>query len=153
MPSSILDVLTRDVRKGKENSSYKNKRLDKLSLFRRYGAMPRTKPKDPITRSVELMNKFSNVATSVIKLKTPEQIIHQQKMAEKEFMKPILFIHTVIKYPGIYLFKDVHSLYSEHYNVLMKVPDEATEVENGKDSLVGRGAVILLTQLWHKLCL
>lgn len=47
------------------------------------------------------MNKLTNVTTSVIKFKTPEQTMHQQEIAEKGFMKTILSIHAVIKHLGI----------------------------------------------------
>ena len=111
----------RNFREGKEKKTVHTKIGSWISfLFSEDREQCPEKTKYPITRSIEQMKKFSNVTPCVIKFKTLELIIYLQEISEKEFMKPILCICAVIKHLGIYLFKNVHGLYSEYYNVLMK---------------------------------
>lgn len=89
-------------------------------------------PKYSTTRSIELMNKFSNVTASKTKFKTQSRLYTNRELLRKKLMTPILSMDAAIRDPGIHLLKDACDLCNGNGNVLMKQLEDTTEMEIGK---------------------
>ena len=91
--------------------------------------------KDSTKKLLELINKFNKVVDYKINIQKPVAFLYiNNETSEKEINNPIQITSKTIKYLGINLTKEMKDLYTEHYEILMKIIIEE-DTNKWKDSL------------------
>ena len=147
-----LEVLAIAIREKQEIKEIQiGKEEVKLSLFADYMILYIENPKVAISKLLELINEFGNVAGYKINAQKSLAFVYtNDEKSEREFKEtpPFTIATKRIKYLGIYRPKETKDLYAENYKTVMKeVKDDANRWIDIPCSWIGRIKIVKLTLL------